>query len=182
MRDQDDIEDEDTDESEPPPLWARIARVGAEWGLTLLAIAAIWITVGAMRAPALPEAAPDFTLRSTDGDVVALSALQGQTVVLNFWATWCGPCRAEIPAFSKFARNNPNIPVYGIAVDGTVGQLRSAQERLGIDYPVLVADEQVQQDYGVSTIPTTVVVGPDGSVAAAHAGIMLRPQLWWATR
>jgi len=126
--------------------------------------------------------APDFTLKSNNGENLKLSEHQGNVVMINFWATWCGPCRAEIPAFSKFARNNPNIPVYGIAVDGTVGQLRSAQERLGIDYPVLVADEQVQQDYGVSTIPTTVVVGPDGSVAAAHAGIMLRPQLWWATR
>lgn len=133
--------------------------------------------VGWLRAPDLPEQAPDFALRGLDGEVVRLSELQGQTVVLNFWATWCGPCRAEIPSFTRFAASHPEVPVFGIATEGGEAELRSAKQRLGIGYPVLMADRATLDAYQISTLPTTVVVGPDGRVKSAHAGILTGPQL-----
>ncbi len=154
------------------PRWRRAGRTLLEWGGTLALIAVAWVGIGMLRAPDLPGQAPGFTLPD----------FSGQTVVLNFWATWCGPCRMEIPAFSDFATTHPEIPVLGIAVDGSAAELRRASESLGITYPVLIADGPTKASYGVETLPTTVIVGPDGAVRHAHAGLMLQPQLLWATR
>ncbi len=176
-------EDDDITEEEPArPWWLRGLRHLLEWAGALTVVALIWMVLGSLRAPDLPDQAPDFTLSTLSGESVTLSDLQGQVVVVNFWATWCGPCRMEIPTFSDFAQEHPDIPVLGIAVDGTVAKLRQAKSAMGIAYPVLVDDGTVQRLYGVDTLPTTVVVGPDGAVRTAHAGIMLRPQLDWATR
>lgn len=170
-------------EEEVPQLtWPRrIARWTRDIGL---AVAFFFVASSAMswlRAPDLPDEAPAFVLQDLSGQAVSLEQFRGQTVVLNFWATWCGPCRLEIPAFSSFANDHPDIPVLGIAVDGTVPQLKKAQRDLGIDYPVLVGDPATVKAYGAFTLPTTVVVGPDGSVEAVHVGVMTPPQLWWAT-
>ena len=88
----------------------------------------------------------------------------------------------EIPAFSSFSDKNQDIAVLGIAVDGTPAELRQARKTLGITYPVLIADAATKADYGVETLPTTVIVKEDGTVGYAHAGLMLQPQLLWATR
>ena len=165
----------DLEDNPPPPRpWYRHV---AEWTGYLVAAAVLMQIVGAFRAPSLPDQAPDFTLASLDGEPVALSALHGRTVVLNFWATWCGPCRLEAPQFSSFAEANRDITVLGIAADGPASKLRRAREDLGITYPILLGDPQVLSAYGITTYPTTVVVGPDGDVRAAHTGLLLRPQL-----
>jgi len=179
-----DTEDEDLDdtEDEPRSRLQRVGRTAIEWSVTLALIALAWVGIGILRAPDLPDQAPGFTLPDLDGQQVSLADFSGQTVVLNFWATWCGPCRFEIPAFSEFADENPDIPVLGIAVDGTTPELRRASKELGITYPVLIADASTKASYGVETLPTTVVVGEDGAVRYAHAGLMLQPQLIWATR
>ncbi|MEM9291262.1 MAG: TlpA disulfide reductase family protein [Acidobacteriota bacterium] len=140
------------------------------------------LAAGWWRAPSLPEQAPTFTLSNLAGETVRLEDFRGQTVVLNFWADWCPPCRTEIPAFSSFADRRPDIVVLGVAVDGTREQLQAASKQLGITYPVLVADEGTVAAYRVSSLPTTVVVRPDGSVRSSYAGMMFGPQLWWATR
>lgn len=169
----------DDDPTPPPPRpWWRHAL---EWGGWLVLGVILLQVVGSLRAPDLPDAAPDFALPDLHGQTVSLSDLRGQTVVLNFWATWCGPCRVEIPSFSAFADANPDITVLGIAADGPVPKLRKSATELGITYPVLVGDRDVLARYGVTTFPTTVVVGPDGEVRAAHTGMMFRPQLAWAT-
>lgn len=177
----DEESDEETDEV-PQSRAQGIGRRLLEWGGTLLLIALAWVGIGMLRAPDLPEQAPGFTLPDLQGQAVSLSDFEGQTVVLNFWATWCGPCRIEIPAFSSFADDNPDIPVLGIAVDGTTAELRRARSELGITYPVLIADAATKDSYGVTTLPTTVIVGEEGGVEYAHAGLMLGPQLVWATR
>lgn len=133
--------------------------------------------VGRLRAPDLPEFAPDFALTTLDGQRVVLSELRGKVVVLNFWATWCAPCRVEIPAFSRFAEAHPDVVVLGIATDGSEAELRIAGPALGIRYPIARADAATVTAYGISTLPTTVVVDADGRVHTAHSGIMLDPQL-----
>ena len=163
-----------------PPLLSAL-RWGGNALITIgLAFAAV-VVLGWARAPALPEQAPDFVLPDLDGTPIALRDLRGQTVVLNFWATWCGPCRLEAPTFAKFAKDHPEIPILGIAVDGPAPKVRRVAQQLGMTYPVLLAEPSVLEDYGVRIFPTTVVVAPDGSIQWAHAGLMIRPQLAWAT-
>ncbi|MEY3212787.1 MAG: hypothetical protein RIT28_3268 [Pseudomonadota bacterium] len=157
-------------------------RLLRDWGISLAFAVLIYLAVGWLRAPSLPEEAPDFALKTLSGEPVSLSSLRGKTVVLNFWATWCGPCRTEIPWFSKFATENPDVVVLGIATDGTEDELRAATAQLGITYPVLRSDSATQRAYGVNTIPTTVVVEPDGSVGTVHVGLMTGIQLELATR
>jgi thiol-disulfide isomerase/thioredoxin len=159
-----------------------LLRYLRDWGVAIGLAVALYLGVGYLRAPELPAEAPGFSLVNLEGQRVDLASLRGQTVVLNFWATWCGPCRMEIPTFSAFAEEHPEIPVLGIATDGDAASLKAAREALGIRYPVLIADAATTDAYQINTIPTTVVVGPDGAVEAVHVGIMTRPQLWWATR
>ena len=101
--------------------------------------------------------------------------------LLNFWATWCGPCRAEVPGLASFAAAHPDIPMLGIAVDGDAAKLRATGQDLGITYPILLADGPTKKAYDISTLPTTVVVNAEGQVRAAHAGLMLPPHLWLLT-
>ena len=168
--------DEETSEA---GHWFRTLRVLV---LGLLGAVVVYLAVGAWRAPDLPDLAPDFRLESLEGQSIALADLRGSAVVLNFWATWCGPCIAEIPTFSSFATGNPHIRVLGISTENKPAALRRAVETHGITYPVLIADQPTLTAYRVETLPTTVVVGPDGRVETAHVGTMLGPQLAWVTR
>ena len=170
------------DAQESLPIWKRALRVCRDWGLSLVVVAVIFHFVGTWRAPDLPEEAPGFVLQNLQGEPVALDSFRGRPVVLNFWATWCGPCRMEIPSFSKFSEENPNIVVLGLAVDGTVAELEAASKSLGITYPVLQATEEIKAEYGVTTLPTTVIIDPEGEVSSAHSGMMFGPQLQWETR
>jgi len=127
--------------------------------------------------PQLPEIAPVFDLRDLDGNPVRLEALRGAPVVLNFWATWCGPCIREIPEFSRYARENPDVVVLGMAMENDAGLLRRARKRLGIAYPIVPADSETIDAYDISTLPTTIVVDADGRVSSVHVGAMTGRQL-----
>ena len=157
------------------------ARTAMDWLLALSLTAAAFWMLSWWRTPSLPDAAPEWTLSSLDGETISLSDYEGQTVVLNFWATWCGPCRTEIPEFRQFVSEHPDIPVLGIAVDGSVNKLRQFAKQNRINYPVLKGDRAIQEDYNVSSLPMTVVVGPDGQIEDVHIGVMLASQLEWAT-
>ena len=152
-----------------------------DWGIALLLTALGFALLSYARTPDLPNQAPDWSLKNLEGDVVSLEDFRGKTVVLNFWATWCGPCKTEIPTFSQFAEENPDIPVLGIAVEGSAKSLKRAAKALGISYPVLIANREIKENYKVSSLPTTVVVDPQGQIKDVHVGIMFAPQLNWAT-
>ena len=161
----------------PTPWRTRLWQRTKEWGVSLVLAGAVFHLVGQLRAPDLPVQAPDFTLPVLDRAPISLSGLRGQAVVLNFWAPWCGPCRAEIPQFNRFAEGHPEVVVLGIATDGSPTSLRADRTRLGIDYPVVLADAQTVSDYGVTTLPTTIFIDASGQITGAHTGLITLAQL-----
>ncbi|MBM76131.1 MAG: hypothetical protein CMK59_12080 [Proteobacteria bacterium] len=164
------------------PRVKAILRYLGDWGVAIIFTALGFWLISEWRAPSLPEQAPGWTLMNLEGKEVSLSDYKGQTVVLNFWAHWCGPCQMEIPAFSSFSKQHPEVAVLGISVDGSLNEVRQHAKRLKIDYPVLLGTHEVQREYQVSTLPTTVVIDKVGKVQDVHVGIMLEAQLEWAIK
>ncbi len=158
----------------------RTLRTVALWVAGLLVI---FMAMGFLRAPSLPDKAPAFSLPTLEGDTLALAEFRGQTVVLNFWATWCGPCLLEIPWFSDYADGHPEVALLGIATDGPAEKVAAAAQQLEMTYPVLMSDDATHEAYGISTIPTTVIVDAEGRVRYAHSGLLmgwqLRALVWW---
>jgi len=155
-----------------------------DWLAALAIGIAIAIIFGSFdNKPDIPETAPNFALADLQGNPLVLEEMRGKTVVLNFWASWCGPCRQEIPDFSRFAHDNPEVAVLGLAVDsGDTPEVRRSAKRLGIDYTVALADRSTVSDYDISAFPTTVVVDPNGEVAHVQVGVMSYEQLERRTR
>lgn len=150
--------------------------------LLLAAVAVVMQLWASLRAPDLPDRAPAFELYDLEGRVVRLSDYRGRTVLINFWASWCTPCRLEVPALSRFARSHPDVAVLGIAGDDDPEAVRRAVVDLEPAYTVLLADAETLRAYDVDTFPTTVVVGPDGEVRRAYTGMLLDPHFMWAVR
>src|SRR5712671_680900 len=130
-----------------------------------------------------PEAAPEFKLDSIDGKPLTLASAHGKVVLLNFWATWCGPCRAEIPALvelqKQYAGEGKDVVILGISVDDPVDKLKPYAAQMKMNYPVLVGKdhEDVQDAFGpLWGIPVTVFVGRDGNIALKHSGIATKEQ------
>jgi thiol-disulfide isomerase/thioredoxin len=133
-------------------------------------------TVGNGRA-----AAPDFTLMSLDGRPVKLSDYRGKVVVINFWATWCPPCRAEIPdlvAAQQHYRDR-GVEILGIALDDEGREVVEPFVRdNGITYPVLIGDEAIMSLYGgISSIPTTFFLNRDGSIQRHYDRMLSRLEI-----
>ncbi len=151
--------------------------------LTLAFAAAVLMVVGALRSPELPEAAPPVAVSALDGTRLVLSDQADRTVVLNFWATWCAPCRIEMPSLVDFAADNPEIPVWFLAVDGEEAALRAFAIEQGLPLSTVArADAALLAAWSPSTIPMTVVVEPGGRIGGVHTGLVFRPILWWMTR
>ena len=121
--------------------------------------------------PKLPEFAPDFALVDLEGKTHRLESYRGQRVVINFWASWCGPCISEIPAFSKFAVEHPEVAVLGLSTDRHQRDAEGAADRMGIAYPVMMAGS-VAATYNIRSLPTTVIVDEDGRVDSVHVNSM----------
>jgi thiol-disulfide isomerase/thioredoxin len=119
--------------------------------------------------------APDFTLKTIDGKDVKLSALRGKAVLLNFWATWCGPCKIEIPWFIELQKQyaSQGLVVIGVAMDDNAKDVvpKFAQD-MKIDYPILLGTEQVADQYGgVEGLPMTFYIGRDGKIVKKIPGL-----------
>ncbi len=120
--------------------------------------------------------APDFTLVDSHGNPIRLSAFRGQVVVLNFWATWCNPCRIEIPWFIEFQQKHSSqgFSVIGVSLDeeGWDTVLPYLRQH-GVNYPVVLGEEELLQTYGgVEALPTTLILDRKGRVAVAHVGLV----------
>jgi thiol-disulfide isomerase/thioredoxin len=110
------------------------------------------------------DAAPDFTVEVIDGGTFSLSQAEGQTVVLNLWASWCPPCREEIPAISEWAADHPEVRVIGVAVDDVEGETRRFAAEIDSSYPLMIGTETVSQAYPHFGLPATYVIDEHGVV------------------
>ncbi|MGE0459939.1 MAG: TlpA family protein disulfide reductase [Vicinamibacterales bacterium] len=117
----------------------------------------------------------DFTIKHLDGKDVKLSDYKGKVVLLNFWATWCGPCKAEIPGFVELQEKYKNdLVILGYSVDDTADKAAAFATEYKINYPVLLGlgREDVQDAYGpIWGIPASFLISKDGKVCKKHMGI-----------
>jgi thiol-disulfide isomerase/thioredoxin len=121
-----------------------------------------------------PEAAPDFKLQTLDGKTLTLSSFSGKVVLLNFWATWCGPCRMEIPDLIELQKEyKDSLQIVSLLVD--VDDMEYAKKfaaDAGFNYPVAVAPPEVRMEYGgISALPTLFVLDPQGRIVQKHVGL-----------
>ena len=124
--------------------------------------------------PAVGHPAPDFTLTTVDGQPFTLSDLNGTPVVLNFWATWCGPCRAEMPELQSAAqRYEPTIRIIGVDQGEDAGTVQSFLDELGVTFSVPMDTEMdIGERYRIIGLPTTFFIDKEGIIRQVWAGEM----------
>jgi peroxiredoxin len=137
---------------------------------------ALSMLLGAGAAGAMPDTgktAPDFALASNGGKNIRLSELRGQVVLMNFWATWCSPCRQEMPLLSKlYTQYRPvGFTLLGINIDGDRTKAARMLKELGVEFPVLYDDKKtVANAYKPDGMPTTLLIDRSGRVRYIHRG------------
>ena len=128
-----------------------------------------------------PIAAPDWQLRNLEGQPVKLSDFKGRVVVLNFWATWCPPCRAEIPDLVSLQKQyaTQGLVVVGISMDkGGPARVAAVASELEINYPVVMGNAEVSAAYGgIRGLPTTFIVDRKGNLVGGLEGETNRGEL-----
>jgi peroxiredoxin len=126
------------------------------------------------------QRAPDFSLETLEGDKVSLSDYRGQIVLLNFWATWCAPCRAEIPAIEAVleARQGQPFVVLGVNYQESRERVGPFAEELGMTYPILLDETgKVMQTYRAPGLPMSVLLDEQGVIQQRHPGLLTESQL-----
>jgi peroxiredoxin len=158
-----------------------------------LAIAAVWgclvtdcsgpqrpVKLSSVKPDKERHKAPDFALKDSDGKLVHLADYRGKVVLLDFWATWCGPCKIEIPWFEDFQRQHQGkgFAVIGVSMDDEGWEVvKPFLTRLKVNYRILVGNDQTAQLYGgIDALPTTFLIDREGKIAAVHVGLVDRKE------
>lgn len=118
--------------------------------------------------------APRFELKNLEGKPVKLADFQGKVVLLNFWATWCVPCRQEIPGFVALQQQygDKGLVIIGVSLDEQgVDVVKKFAKQFEVTYPVVMGNEKLIADYGnIEAVPTTFVIDREGRIAGRHVG------------
>lgn len=171
-----------------PARWISMAATAAALALLLLPLGADHVDVAAEGDSAPAACAADakpaplnYTVKDMNGVDVTLSSFKGKVIVLNFWATWCGPCKVEIPTLVELQKQYArDVVVLGMSVDDPVEKLKPFAAQYKINYPVLVGlgREDVQEAFGpLYGIPVTVFISRDGKICKTHHGIAAKGQI-----
>ncbi|MGH8915704.1 MAG: TlpA family protein disulfide reductase [Acidimicrobiia bacterium] len=121
------------------------------------------------------DAAPDFTVELLDGGSFSLAdhlTNDGRPLILNLWASWCPPCRKEIPDLSAFAAANPDVAVIGVAVEDVLADSRALAVELDPSYPLAFGDEDFANAYPNLGLPVTYFIDGDGTVTEVFNGVL----------
>lgn len=123
--------------------------------------------------PVVGGVAPDFTLKSNNGKNLKLSEFRGQVVMINFWATWCGPCRQEMPLLNRLQEQyrQAGLMLLGVNIDDRPDAARDMARILGVSFPILFdTEKRVSRLYDVNAMPSTLLIDRDGKVRYIHLG------------
>ena len=130
--------------------------------------------------------APDFSLEALDGKTMRLSDLRGKAVLLNFWATWCGPCKIEMPWFVELQKHygSQGLQIVGVAMDdASKEEIGKFAQDMGVNYPILIGKESVGDQYGgVPALPETFLIGRDGKIVDKILGLRGKAEIEDAVR
>lgn len=134
-----------------------------------------------MKSKLIGQPAPPWQLKDLDGKAVSSADFKGKVVVLNFWATWCPPCRKEIPDFIALQKEHGSrgLVFVGVALDDEgVSVVKPFAKEAGINYPLVIGDDKVVKAYeGVEMYPTTYVIDRNGTVVSRHIGSLTRAEM-----
>jgi peroxiredoxin len=150
---------------------ARLNAVRIALGAALIAAGAVALAASGMQG----AAAPDFTLRTVDGQNLRLNEQRGRVVLVNFWATWCGPCRQEMPHLNRLYEKYraSGLVLLGVNVDENTRAAVDVAAKLGVTFPVLPdTDKTVSRLYDLRAMPSTVLIDRDGRVRYLHRGYL----------
>jgi peroxiredoxin len=120
------------------------------------------------------QLAPDFTLRAIDGTSLRLSDYRGKVILLDFWATWCAPCKEEIPRFVEWQNEyrDRGLQVIGVSMDDSPELAQRFSREFRINYPVAIGTQNITFQYGgILGLPVNFVIGRDGKIKAKHLGM-----------
>jgi peroxiredoxin len=138
-------------------------------------VAFLVVAASASSAIAPTTPAPDFSLHAMTGPNMRLRDQRGRVVMVNFWATWCAPCRQEMPHLNRLYQKyrSSGFVLLGVNVDEDASKAADVAAKLGITFPVLLdADKSVSKLYDLSTMPSTVLIDRDGKVRYVHRGYL----------
>ncbi len=148
-------------------------RHSAHWINVFLTLMLVLLTAGSAGAAAVSGPAPDFTLKSRDGSNIKLSELRGQVVMVNFWASWCGPCRQEMPLLDQlYQRYQPmGFTLLGVNVEEDSAAADRVLKEIPVTFPILYdSKNSVSESYQVRAMPSTVLIDRDGNIRYLHKG------------
>lgn len=141
--------------------------------LIRLVLFVLAFSVFSINAKEMNQPAPDFTLKSMSGENVKLSELQGNVVMINFWATWCGPCRQEMPLLDEFYKKYKKLGfvLLGVNVEEDSSKAAGYLKEVPVTFPILYDNtNKVSELYDVDAMPTTVLVDRGGNLRFVHRG------------
>lgn len=141
-------------------------------GIIFRVVLTAWATRAAEPPPAIGEKAPFFSLKDLGGKAIRLDDFSGKVMIVNFWATWCVPCRDEMPLLQQFAMEyGQNAVVVGIDLDEPRDLVASYAENYQIGFPILLDEgSKVADRYLIHGFPTTIFIDAEGRISAIHIG------------